>query len=207
MRNYLVPASATLLIFSCALLPARAKADAFTFTISTPSSQLYPLSGSGTITTTAAGNGLQYITGITGTINNSANTNDPGSFAVSLIPTSAPGVVSTVSYTAQNDSSFFFSYDNVLNPNSAEPLDGNGLAFTADGVSYDIGYLGSQAEYLGIRPDDINFDQHTYDGVPIDFTIAPAISTGVTPEPSSLALLGTGLLGTVGLLRRRLATR
>lgn len=40
-------------------------------------------------------------------------------------------------------------------------------------------------------------------GLETEFTFTPVSSEGSTPEPSSLLLLGTGLLGLVGLIRQR----
>lgn len=37
-------------------------------------------------------------------------------------------------------------------------------------------------------------------------TLEPVGAEAVTPEPSSIALLGTGMLGIAGVVRRRFAT-
>jgi hypothetical protein len=49
-----------------------------------------------------------------------------------------------------------------------------------------------------------SFQLSSFDGGSFSVTASPVAAT---PEPSSLALLGTGLFGTIGYVRRRIGTR
>lgn len=75
--------------------------------------------------------------------------------------------------------------------------------FTEDGTSTSAG--DGSAIYIGFQS-PIPFSSITFNATNTDFAINSLTlndSTAVTPEPSSLVLLATGLMGTAGVMRRR----
>jgi len=167
---------ATAILAIVALTPCVAKADTTYVFDFTSSAPNNAISYSGSGTFDVTGG---IITGLTGTFY-SGTTNEG---AMTLL---APGT--------------FASNDNAFNP----WIDENGLSFSASGVDYNIYYYATSNGYSasGCAPGDtcITSDAYGNPSTPITMNVSE------TPEPGTLLLFGTGLLGMTGFLFQRKMT-
>ena len=168
-----------------AMLPASsAFADTFDFNFNGPK-----FSGSGTFTATFDSGDQWTITGVTGSV---TSTLDGTSNINALLPVNS---YPTGFGQTPNDNILIFP---------GTPGFRNPVYFDNAGVSFSL-----------VNNDDVNLNdtfgfEATVDGkhnvTDLDYSISITdVGASPAPEPSSLLLLGTGVLGAAGVLRRKIA--
>lgn len=178
---------AALLCIPALCLSRGAKAETFTFTAS----------------------GIGYSFSASGTLSGTVDPNDPSAFDITTgsgqvngVPLSLvnPGTTAgnniAVSYP-DAEGTAYYNYDNVVYT-AGTSLDLYGLLFSDNGDDTNFFFQNGSYGFTNDEGNTLTF--------PITFSLVDTTSaTAVTPEPSSVLLLATGMLGTCCLLRRRLA--
>jgi hypothetical protein len=166
-------------------------ADTLTFTFAITSGSTVGISGSGSFTATSIGNDEYSIGSISGSIVDT-KTGIAGSDA-EIVAIVLPG-----NYPNKSSNDNLLSFDPTT---GAYSLDSNGVSFElGNGTDENLfEVLAGSATNDGIATGPKGKTEQT-----IALSITPVTSSPV-PEPGTLGLMGTGILGLAGVIRRRFA--
>ena len=193
------------LVFTSMVAAGSARAATYGFSFSAPDTTYGTITGAGTFTAiTTNATGIFQITGITGTL-------DLGATPFAITALLAQGAyASNDNFLAEPAGPFPATVNSISTfwqsgtPNAFFDLDG--VSFVADSMDFNIFYGVLSSSTVSSPPPAYYVGYGALvSGVPTKEDVSTNISTVLTPEPNSLVLLSTGMMGLCGLvlMRRR----